>query len=104
MDRCIGCHSMTEILLTMMSNILQSTNLKAFADGNSNMDQMKKVFFKSSPNDKIWDQSNLEAFADAILNVIQMTICVTVWVESMVGKGENAGYHNVFIRLLFKGR
>ena len=33
-----------------------------------------------------------------------MTICVTDWVESIVGKAENAGYHNVFIRLLFQGR
>ena len=51
----------------------------------------------SSPNDKILNQSNLKAFADDILNVVQMIICVTDWVENIVGKGENAGYQHFLL-------
>ena len=49
------------------------------------------VLILTLPNDKIWVQSNLKAFADN-LNVVQMMICVTDWVENIVEKGENAGY------------
>ena len=50
--------------------------------------------FNSLPNDKIWDQSNLKAFADDILNVVQMTISIADWIENIAGKGENAGYQH----------
>ena len=53
--------------------------------------------FNPLPNNKIWDHSNLKAFADDILKVIQMTICVTDWVENIVGKGENAGYQHFLL-------
>ena len=49
------------------------------------------------PNNKIWDLSNLKAFADDILNVVQMMICVTDWVENIMGKGETAGYQHFLI-------
>ena len=52
---------------------------------------------KSLPNDKFWDQSNLKAFADNILNVVQMMICVTDWIENIVAKGENAGYQHFLL-------
>ena len=39
----------------------------------------------SLPNDKMADQSNLKAFADNILNVVQMMICVTDWVAFSPG-------------------
>ena len=51
----------------------------------------------SLPNDKIWDQSNLKAFADNILNVVQMMICGTDGLENIVGKGENAGYQHFLL-------
>ena len=47
--------------------------------------------FSSLPNNKILDQSNSKAFADCMLNVVQMMICVTDWKENIVGKEENAG-------------
>ena len=70
-----------------------------------------KWALKTLPNDKIWDQSNLKAFADDILNGVQSMICVTYWLENIVGKGENADYQHflpffqiVFKRLLLQGR
>ena len=62
------------------------------------------------PNNKILNQSNSKAFTDDILNVVQMTIGVTDWVENIVVKGENAGYQHFllfpqcFQRLFFQGR
>ena len=55
------------------------------------------ILINSIPNDKIWGQSNLKAFADDILNAVQMMICVTDWVENIVGKGENAGYQHFLL-------
>ena len=66
--------------------------------------------FNSLPNDKIWDQSNLKAFADVILNVIQMMIGITDRVENIACKGEFAEYQHFllfpqcFDRLLFQGQ
>ena len=53
--------------------------------------------FNPLPNDKIREQSNLKAFVDEILNVIQMMICVADWVENIVGKGENAGHQHFLL-------
>ena len=55
------------------------------------------VEFNSLPNDKIWDQSDLKAFADDILNAVQMMSRVTDWVENIVGKEENAGYQHFLL-------
>ena len=44
------------------------------------------LLFKSLPNNKIWDQSNLKAFVENIWNVVQLMICVTDWVENIMGK------------------
>ena len=49
------------------------------------------------PHNKIRDHSNSKAYADDILNVAQMTICVTDWVENTVKKGENAGYQHFLL-------
>ena len=38
--------------------------------------------FNSLPNNKIWEQSNLKAIADNILNVVWIMICVTDWIEN----------------------
>ena len=46
---------------------------------------------------KFDDQSNLKAFADDILIVVQIMICVIDWVENIVGKGENAGYQHFLL-------
>ena len=49
----------------------------------------------------------LKVFAENILDVeVQMIICVTDWVENIVGKVERSIFsfsYNVFKRLLFKG-
>ena len=50
----------------------------------------------SLPNDKSLDLSKLKAFADDEINVVQNLKFVDCRVENFVGKGENAGYHNVF--------
>ena len=61
----------------------------------------------TSPNDKILDLSNLKAFTDNKINVTQKLISALGMVETIEGKGENAGYqhfllfpHNVFKRLI----
>ena len=62
------------------------------------------------PIHKILDQSKFKAFADDKMNVTKELKFVLGRVENIVGKGENAGYklfsfsHNVFKRLLSKGR
>ena len=53
--------------------------------------------FNSLPNDNISDQSNLKAFVDDILNVVQMMICVTDKTENNVRKGENADYQHFLL-------
>ena len=45
----------------------------------------------------------LKAVADDKMNVTQKLIFALERVENIVGKGENAGYHNVFKRLLSQG-
>ena len=49
------------------------------------------------PNVKFRNQSILKAFADEILNVVQMMICVSDWVENVMGNGENAGYQHFHV-------
>ena len=39
----------------------------------------------------------MKAFADDILNVVQMMICVPGRVENIVGKGEIAGYQHILL-------
>ena len=51
----------------------------------------------SLPDDKILDQSNFKAFADDILNVVQIVICVSDRLENIVGKGENDGYQHFLL-------
>ena len=53
--------------------------------------------FNPLPNNKIRVQSSLKACAEDILKVIQMMICVTDWIENIVGKGENAGYQHFLL-------
>ena len=45
--------------------------------------------FETSPNSK--------TFADDISNVVQMMICVSDWVENIVGKGQNGGYQHFLL-------
>ena len=47
--------------------------------------------FNTLPNYKFLDMSKLEAIADEILNVAEMTISLCCLVENSVGNGENAG-------------
>ena len=51
----------------------------------------------SLPNVKILDWSELKAFVDDKLNVAEMMIFLFDWLESIVGKGENAGYQNFLL-------
>ena len=46
---------------------------------------------------KFLDQSNFKAFADDILNVVQIMICVSDMVKNIVEKGENAGYQHFLL-------
>ena len=62
--------------------------------------------FNPLQDDKIWDQTELKAFADDKLYVTKMITSVFDRVENIVGKGEiactsNFSFsHNVFKRLL----
>ena len=53
--------------------------------------------FYSLPNDKIFDVTKLKAFADDKINIAQMMISVFDWLETIVGKGENAGYQHFLL-------
>ena len=46
------------------------------------------------PSNKIWDVTNLKAFADNSSNIDKMKISVF---ENAVGKGENAGYQHFLL-------
>ena len=48
----------------------------------------------SLPIKKILDWSKLKAFAGAKIKLARVMIFVFDWVENIVGKGENAGYHD----------
>ena len=52
-----------------------------------------------SPDNKILDQSKLNAFADNNLKVIQMAEYVLDKIENIVGKEENAGYQHFLLLL-----
>ena len=53
------------------------------------------------PNNKFFHWCKLKAFADDTLSVAEKLKFILGWVENIMGKGENAGLHNVFKRLLF---
>ena len=57
----------------------------------------------SQPNDTFLDWYKLKAFAGNKINVTEKLKFVLRREENIVGKGENAGYHNVFKWLLFHG-
>ena len=67
--------------------MLDSSKLKESADDN----------FNSLPNDKILDQSKFKAFADKKLITTQKLKFVYERLESIVGKGENAGYQHFLL-------
>ena len=53
---------------------------------------------------KFWTKPNRKHLKDKKKYIAQMMISVLDMKENIVGKGENAGYHNVFKRLLHWGR
>ena len=65
-------------------------------------------YYKSLPNDKIFDQSKLKAFADDQINAAAKLKFVSRRIEKVVRKGENAGhqhfllFHNVLIRFFLR--
>ena len=77
----------SEVIITQLEDILWSCHVSNENLMNLKPQNLFNSIFTSLPNDKIWDQSNLKAFADDILNVVEMMICVTDWVENIVGKG-----------------
>ena len=79
-DRCTGHRDITEILLKMGLNTIQSK-------------------LNSLSNNKILDMTKLKAFADDKLNIAKMTISVFDRVENTVWKGENAGYQHFLLFL-----
>ena len=56
-----------------------------------------KRSFNPLPNNKILDLSELKAFADDKLKVIQMAKLVLDKIENIVGKEENAGYQHFLL-------
>ena len=62
--------------------------------------QITRAQFNSLLNDQILDMTKLKAFAKDKLNVAQIMISVFDRVEDIVRKGENAGSHCIFQRLL----
>ena len=50
-----------------------------------------KVRLTSVPNNEILDLSKSKAFANDKISITQKLIFVSVWIENIVGKGENAG-------------
>ena len=61
------------------------------------------LVLNSFPYDKNLDWSKFKGFADDKINVYEEFKFVLGGVEKIVGKGENACYHNVFKRFLFEG-
>ena len=56
------------------------------------------VWLTSIPNDKFLDWSNLKAFADdKIIMIEKVKEILLVRVENIVGKGENAGYQHFLL-------
>ena len=51
----------------------------------------------SLPNDKILDWSKLKELADNKVHVAQMRKIVSVCIENIVEKGENAGYQHFLL-------
>ena len=54
-------------------------------------------YFNFLPNDKFLDFSKVKAFADDKMNEAEMMISVSVRVENIVGKGENAGHQHFLL-------
>ena len=70
------------------------------------MNKCDLTLFNSLPSDKILDWSKLKAFADDKLNVNEKLNFGLGRVESIVGKGENAGYLHfptLFSKAVFLG-
>ena len=53
--------------------------------------------FNSLPNNKVFDLSKLKGFADNKRNATQKLKSVSVMIENIVGKGENAGYKHFLL-------
>ena len=70
-------------------NVLSNIQYVFFKTFQIGLDQIFVFWLKvnSLPKGKTWDHFNLKAFADNILNVVQMMICITDWVKNIVGKG-----------------
>ena len=68
------------------------------------MAKCKHCSVNSLTNDKILDRFKLKAFSDNKINVNEKVKFGLGRVEKFVGKGENAGYYNVFKRLPFQSR
>ena len=60
------------------------------------MDPNSSNYLNSVPNNKIFNQSILKAFADDKIHVTQKLKFASGRVENIVGNGENAGYQQFF--------
>ena len=76
---------------------LDLSKFKAFPDSKSKVAQMMKLAFYSLPKDKFLNWSKFKAFADDNVNVNQKQKFFLGWVESNVGKGENAAYQHFLL-------
>ena len=62
------------------------------------------VTLNSLTSDKYLDLSKLKAFADDKITLREKLKFVLESMEKIAGKGQNAGNHNLFKRLLSQGR
>ena len=53
--------------------------------------------FNTLPNDRILDKSEIKAFADDIINLIEKIKTIFGRVKNIVGKGENADYQHFLL-------
>ena len=53
-------------------------------------------FFNSLPNNNCFELNQIQSICRRQTNVVKILISASERVENVVGKGEIAGYHNVF--------
>ena len=84
-----------------MNELQTSTSMFVFTD-HSQENSLFRSFTKQSrpftlPKDQILDLSQLDAFADDKTDVTQKLKSVSIRIENIVGKGENARYQHFLL-------
>ena len=85
------------VLKRVKKSILSNTQLNHEVEQPKDIreiDQGHKFRFNSLPNYKILAQPKFKVLAEDKINVTQKLVFFLRWVENILGKGENAGYHH----------